>query len=216
MITENPVRTTNARRVPRQARSRATVESIVQAGAAVLSARGWFGFTTNEVVDLAGVGTATLYQYFPNKDALIETVGQQHFDQGLQMLLRPVDKKSGLRSLIDAFVQDMITVHSIDPWLHRVLLDSPAPGESRPSRAAFLTEYLGRYEAIIVACRGRRQDADNGTAVQVLSSAVEGVIYNAVRRGLLKSPELRTELTALVYGYLSSVAAPFAMPRGIV
>ncbi|WP_395672690.1 TetR/AcrR family transcriptional regulator [Inquilinus sp.] len=216
MLIENSVPIANGRRVPRQARSRATVGNIVQAGAAVLSARGWFGFTTNEVVEVAGVGTATLYQYFPNKDALVEAVGRQHFDQALQMLLRPVVRKGGLRNLVNDFVQDMIVVHSIDPWLHRVLLDSPAPGAARSSRAAFMTEYLGGYEIIIAASRGRRQDAANDTAVQVLSSAVEGVIYNAVRRGLLKSPELRAELTTLVYGYLSSVTVPVAMPRGIV
>lgn len=203
--------TATVRRVPRQARSRATVEAIVQAGAAVLSARGWFGFTTNEVIDVAGIGTATLYQYFPNKDALVGAVGRQHFDHALEALQQPAGRKGGLlRNLVDDFVQDMVAVHSIDPWLHRVLLDSPAPGEARPARTAFQAEYLSRYEAIIGACRGRRQDAANDTAVQVLSSAVEGVIYNAVRKGTLKTPEFKRELTALVYGYLGG-PAPFAV-----
>jgi len=211
MLSHTP--TASVRRVPRQARSRATVEAIVQAGAAVLSARGWFGFTTNEVIDVAGVGTATLYQYFPNKDALVGAVGRQHFDHALETLQRPAGRKNGLRNLVDDFVQDMVAVHSIDPWLHRVLLDSPAPGDARPARAAFQAAYLNRYEAIIGACRGRRQEAANDTAVQVLSSAVEGVIYNAVRKGMLKMPELRAELTTLVHGYLGG-DAPVAASRG--
>ena len=43
------------RKAPRQARSRATVDVIVTAGARVLDRHGWAGFTTNEVAQVAGV-----------------------------------------------------------------------------------------------------------------------------------------------------------------
>lgn len=59
------------RKEPRQARSRATVEIIVRAGARVLGDRGWAGFTTNQVAEVAGVSIGSLYQYFPDKLALM-------------------------------------------------------------------------------------------------------------------------------------------------
>ncbi|WP_225767994.1 TetR/AcrR family transcriptional regulator [Inquilinus sp. Marseille-Q2685] len=204
MSTHDARLSAKVRRVPRQARSRATIEAIVQAGAAVLSARGWFGFTTNEVIDVAGVGTATLYQYFPNKDALVAAVGRQHFDHALEELRRSVSGRSGLRHLVDDFVQGMVAVHSIDPWLHRALLDSPAPAESRAARAAFQAEYLSRCEAVVRAFRGGPKGAADAAVVQVLSSAVESVIYNANRNGTPRMPELKRELVALVTGYLGA------------
>jgi AcrR family transcriptional regulator len=200
----------NGRRVPRQARSRATVDAIVQAGAAVLSARGWFGFTINEVIDVAGVGTATLYQYFPNKDALIGAVGRQHFNHALEELRRSFSGRSGPRRLIDDFVQAMVAVHSIDPWLHRVLLNSPAPAEARAARAAFQTEYLSRYRAVVQAYRGRHETT-NETVVQILSAAVEGVIYDANRGEILTTSELKKALVELVCGYLGE-----ATPAGLL
>jgi hypothetical protein len=67
----------------------------------------------------------------------------------------------------------------------------------------FEREYMARYQAIVAAFRQR--DEGGGPveiAAQVLSSAVEGVIHNAARRGMLQSPELRQELVLLVSAYL--------------
>lgn len=49
------------RKLPRQARSRATVDIIVEAGARVLGTTGWEGFTTNKVAARSGVSIGSLY-----------------------------------------------------------------------------------------------------------------------------------------------------------
>lgn len=59
------------RRKPRQSRSRATVDAILQATAQVLVRDGYQKATTNRIAERAGVSVGTLYQYFPNKDALV-------------------------------------------------------------------------------------------------------------------------------------------------
>src|SRR5882757_8447655 len=83
MSTRIPKSPATMRKEPRQARSRATVEAIVQAGAHVLGDRGWSGFTTNEVASVAGASIGSLYQYFPNKLALIAAIRRKHFDDVL-------------------------------------------------------------------------------------------------------------------------------------
>src|ERR1041384_3846674 len=67
---QRQVRTTPRKR-PRQDRSRATVDTILEATARVLVKRGFDGLTTNLVADAAGVSIGSLYQYFPNKAALV-------------------------------------------------------------------------------------------------------------------------------------------------
>jgi AcrR family transcriptional regulator len=59
------------RRKPRQARSRATVETIVEAAAQILERQGPGGLTTNGVAERAGVSIGSVYQYFPDKQALL-------------------------------------------------------------------------------------------------------------------------------------------------
>lgn len=59
------------RRMPRQRRSRATIEVILEASTRVLAADGLTGFTTNRVAEVAEVSIGSLYQYYPNKAALV-------------------------------------------------------------------------------------------------------------------------------------------------
>jgi AcrR family transcriptional regulator len=67
------------RRRPRQARSRATWEVIVEAAAQVLERRGLAGFNTNAIAERAGVSVGSVYRYFPDKHAILAAVARQAF-----------------------------------------------------------------------------------------------------------------------------------------
>jgi AcrR family transcriptional regulator len=59
------------RKRPRQRRSEATVDAILEAAARILESDGLDALTTNAVADRAGVSVGSLYQYFPGKTALL-------------------------------------------------------------------------------------------------------------------------------------------------
>lgn len=190
------------RKEPRQARSRATVEAIVRAGARVLGDRGWAGFTTNEVAEVAGVSIGSLYQYFPDKLVLVDAIQRRHLDDVLGVMREVTQGGQPLTQLVDDLVRGMIATHSIQPALHRVLLDEvPGNARTRSVHRAFESEYLERYRAV-VAASGRRENPATEVVVQVLSAAVEGVIHSAARRGTLKSLELKRELVTMIHSYL--------------
>ena len=68
MTSENPK---IQRRNPRQARAQATCEAILEAASQILERDGAVGFNTNAVAERAGVSIGTLYQYFPDKTAIL-------------------------------------------------------------------------------------------------------------------------------------------------
>ena len=190
------------RKVPRQARSRATVEAIVLAGARVLGDRGWAGFNTNDVAEVAGVSIGSLYQYFPDKQALVEAIRQRHLDDVLALLPQPGASKRPLVQLVTELVEGLVAAHSVHPALHRVLLEIAPPHTGAGStRAVFETQYQERYRVLVAAARPRGAVA-TGVVVQVLSAAVEGVVHGAARNGSLQSKALKTELVSLVCSYL--------------
>ena len=69
-----------ARKTPRQARAAATLEAILEATLQVLVAAGPARLTTTRVAERAGVSVGTMYQYFPNKQALLYAVTERYLD----------------------------------------------------------------------------------------------------------------------------------------
>ena len=111
------------RKSPRQTRSAATVTAILDATARILVERGYAATSTNAVAERAGVSVGSLYQYFPNKDALIAALHARHGAQmkavieGALARAMDLDLDTGLADLVDAAVE----AHRIDADLHRVL-----------------------------------------------------------------------------------------------
>jgi AcrR family transcriptional regulator len=201
------------RKAPRQERSRATVDVIVEAATRVLARRGWARFTTNEIAAVAGVSVGSLYQYFPDKLAIAEAIRQRHLDEVLAAL-SAADDESGALPLgerIGRFMDGVIAAHSIDQALHRVLVDE-VPLAARSTCPEFEAEYQRRYRVLVAASTGGSAASDcadsadsddsDDTAARVLSAAVEGAVHAAARRGDLATPALRTELVRLVLAYL--------------
>lgn len=77
-MTTHPSAALKARKQPRQARSQATVDAVFEATIQVLLSHGSERLTTTRVADRAGVSVGTLYQYYPNKQALLYAVLQRH------------------------------------------------------------------------------------------------------------------------------------------
>lgn len=99
------------RKQPRQARSQVTVEAIFDATIQVLLAEGLPRVTTIRVAERAGVSVGTLYQYYPNKQALLLDVLQRHLRrigdslEEAARLVHGVPLATMVPAVIDAFVR---------------------------------------------------------------------------------------------------------------
>src|SRR5215813_7313725 len=111
------------RKEPQQERSRETVEAIFEATAHILGRRGWAKLNTNEVAEVAGVSIGSLYQYFPNKLALIEAVRRRHFHDVLAVLRAADDAGKPRKQRIEEVVEGMIGLHSRHPAVYHALLE---------------------------------------------------------------------------------------------
>lgn len=194
------------RKEPQQERARATVEAILEAAARILDRQGWSGFTTNAVAEVAGVSIGSLYQYFPNKLALVEAILRRHFDDVLSALRAP-DAPVSRMERIEGLVSGMITAHSNHPSLHRVLLEDVPRGKvSRSMHQNFEREYWNRYTKLVAPDEGSGASPRSVVRAQVLSAAISGAIHDAARKGTLNSPVFEQELIRLIDAYLSALA----------
>lgn len=96
--TRSPLPTT-ARKQPRQARARLTVARILAAARELVAADGVDALTTNRVAEAAHVNIATLYQYFPHKDAVLDALLGVYLEEmvvALDQLLGSLDDSASL------------------------------------------------------------------------------------------------------------------------
>lgn len=106
------------RKKPQQDRSGQTVDTLIDATIQILDKEGEGGLTTNRVAERAGFSVGTLYQYFRNKDALIQALADRELAKiraELQTALaqsRRQDAEGVLRSLIQVLLRRLSGRHS--------------------------------------------------------------------------------------------------------
>ena len=92
---------------PRQARSKASVQAMVQACARILESRGYAGLSTNAIAEVAGVSIGSVYEYFPGKDAIVARLVQDMVAEARAMLegrLALTDSRNDLNSAMQYFL----------------------------------------------------------------------------------------------------------------
>ena len=84
-------RRTEPRKSPSQERSRQTVDAIIEAAAQVFERHGYAGGTTNRIAERAGVSIGSLYQYFPNKEAILAVLLERHVAEAERIVARVME-----------------------------------------------------------------------------------------------------------------------------
>ncbi len=110
------------RATPVQARSAATVETILAASSALLVDQGLPGFNTNAVAKAAGVNVATLYHYYPHKNAILR-----------QLFERDEEARA---AFIRLRLEDLKTTTDLAGWVHDIVVTLVRMRESQPAGAA--------------------------------------------------------------------------------
>ena len=198
------------RKLPRQGRSCATVEAILQAAAQVFSQYGYAEGTTDKVAARAGVSIGSLYQYFPNKDSLLVALARKHMEEGFgvlgSLLKEECANPRGLREMIQRFVDAIVLLHERAPTLHRVMFnEAPLPPgflEEKETREQLFSDQL---LSVLIKYPEVQVNKPSNASYMVVQVA-EGMIHSFI----LFPPEKITveemikELVDMLYLYLTS------------
>lgn len=196
---------TQIRKTARQLRSRETVEVILEAAARVLAAEGFEGATTNAIAQRAGVSIGSLYQYFPNKAALVRALNEQHTASVLELFRQrfALVAKAPLPEAVRALVAGFVEAHRVNPALHRVLVAEEARVNARVETRRVEGEVAALIRAFLASRAAELRPMDPSVAAFVVVQALEAITHGAVldRPDLLGEP-LVEEATRLLLGYL--------------
>ncbi len=199
----------SSRKQPKQARSTELVAAILEAALQVLAVEGAQRFTTARVAERAGVSVGSLYQYFPNKAAILFRLQRDEWLRTTELLRSILDDAQQapldrLRLAVHAFVRS-----ECDEAEMRVALGDAAPlyraaPEARAAKASgdhTVERFLA--EALPTISDERR----------VLAAALIKTTLSAVGKRFSESPRTPAEIEAyadamadMVCAYLTALA----------
>jgi AcrR family transcriptional regulator len=139
------------RKEPRQARSRATFDAILEACARILRESGLAGVSTTAVAERADVGVGSLYEFFPGREAILATLVERRLAALAPAVEAAVDEASRLEpsAAVRVLIARLTEVVSAGRALFRVVLrDVPMLRELPETRRAIAVFFeLGRVRA---------------------------------------------------------------------
>ena len=198
----------NPRKSPVQKRSIATVDSIQKATIQVLIRKGPERLTTVLVARLAGVSVGTLYQYFPNKNALLFAVLEGHLKHVANSLEQACvanheqPLESMMTEIVKHFLEAKLADREVSVALYRIAggLGGDLIVDRFRNRCEQAIADMLRSEPI-------KRHRDMRFAAQMIFLTMAGVL-----RGYLENSapsrndtRLREQLTQLVCAYTKSI-----------
>lgn len=195
--------TIKPRKIAAQARSRATVDAIIQAATYILTEVGWEGLTTNAIAERAGVNIGSLYQFFPNKQAVIAELQRRHAmatRTDLRKALATLPEQPSLRQALTQIVEMTINEHRIAPTVHKVI------SEELPRTVKCMEDDKEQLRGQFLSALKpfMRNVPDPDLAIYMMGVAAHAIIHNitADRPELLDHPSLVSELATMLENFL--------------
>jgi len=196
---------TYLRKRPRQSRSQATFDAIVEATARILVENKPRRLSTNQIAARAGVSIGSLYQYFPNRQAIVRALVERELARAEAM--RPGILDDPTRPIADrvrAAVDWHLEVHAANPSLARALRGLAAkvlPAEEIRAYTRQRTRRVARTVRSIISAESRDPD----TAAFIVDTCLDALSDAAAARkpAWLRSEKFRSEVSSLIRGYLS-------------
>lgn len=197
------------RKEPRQARSQATVGVILDATALLLVDEGYEQTTTNRIAERAGVSIGSLYQYFPNRDAVVGLLNGRTEAELSDAIWQAISESESdgltLREFVSFGLTTAISQHTrVLPLLQALMQTSsgrPAsrgPTGSFPQRQGILRSVFDNRADELRP--GFDREAGSFFIPRMVGSALDAAI--AFRPDAFTNGELERELTTMLSYYM--------------
>lgn len=112
-----------ALRNPSQNRSKARVDSVLEAAKGLIREHGSSNLKMKEIAQRAGVTIGSIYQYFPNKEAIVEALARDYMSQLVPQISKAVatiDSVEQAKTVIETIMDEYYTVYKKEPVLQDI------------------------------------------------------------------------------------------------
>jgi AcrR family transcriptional regulator len=207
----------------RQARGERRVTLLLQAAARVFCTAGYTASSTNAIAREAGVSPGTLYQFFPNKEAIaVELSGQllRQMEEAHGRVFTPENARLPLDRLIDAVTDPFIEFNTENPVFLALIKGPDTPGKVTEGHDVLHRSLVDSVIALLAVRRPAMSLAERTLVAQMSFTMFKAGLDLAVQQEEAGREPYVRELKSMLYRYLAplvgteAVPAPAAQPAG--
>ncbi|MGA9473313.1 MAG: TetR/AcrR family transcriptional regulator [Terriglobales bacterium] len=190
----------------RQTRGQKRIAELLRAAGEIFAEVGYENATTNAMAARAGVSPGTLYQFFPNKQAMAEALANEYAAQNQALHERVFDVGAAsmpLRDLIERLVGPFLEFRRNAPGFEALFVGSVVSRELA-ERSQMLHQQLKRRVARMIQLRGPKLSSDAvQTSAETTVQIVKGLLPLALNGSAKQRKAGERELKLVLERYLT-------------
>lgn len=192
------------RKSPRQARSKVTCDVILDAATQLLAAGGLARFNTNAVAARAGVSIGSLYQYYPNKDAVMVALIHRSQQRQLETVAGAIASlgDASLPEKVRAIVRAAMQHHLDDPLLASAIDHEEARLPIEAELGAYLLQGGQMVRALLILHGAEIAPIDPDHAIRTLPALIRAATDAWANQSPPQLDRAEEEAVRAVMGYL--------------
>lgn len=198
-----------ARAPRRQARGQRRIAEILDAAAQVLAQNGYEAATTNAIAAAAGISPGSLYQFFPNKEAISQALADRFVTQMRDAHAEAFDSTDfaaiSLDELLDRVVDPIVAFNLANPGFKAIFARPDMPAGLATSAQPIQEALLGRLERVLIIRAPDLTPAERSRSAQVLIHIFKTMIALLLATEEHERPAMMRELKKVLRGYLAPI-----------
>jgi AcrR family transcriptional regulator len=193
------------RKQPVQQRSAKRVEQMLEACASLIDELGYDGVTTTLIAERAGVAVGSLYQFFPDKRAVVQALTKRNLDHFTAEIERRLDWTNleywwhGVDTIIDIYVEMYRTIPGFSRVRFGDVIDLRFIDDQRDNNTV-----IAEQIAHVVAAKHNLSIESLFRQITVASDIGDAILALAFRRKLFPEQDMIDEAKRVVRDYLAS------------
>jgi AcrR family transcriptional regulator len=180
--------------------------SLLDAAEHVFAEDGYAKATTNAIAARAGASPGTLYQFFPNKEAIAEALAARYVEQ-LRLThdaAFPADVADlPLDELVNRVLDPILRFNIENPGFRALLADPGVPSNVATAKQPLADAVIGRIEALLAARHPDLPDQERARCARVCTVVFGALLPHVVAARGVERAALVTEAKRVLRGYLA-------------
>jgi AcrR family transcriptional regulator len=199
----------HSRRTPKQSRSQERYELIVEEAAKLFFERGFDGATTNEIARRADISIGSLYQYFNNKEAIVEALADRYvagFREVATDVVKADVSQLSTEEAVDRLLNPILKFHLSYPEFRTLWLATEVTPELREAMRAIDNELVHHVSSLLEARVPRIPRRKAKLVMAVLDVGVKSLVTMLGRTDDLgQKARVATEVKRMLALYIDDV-----------